>query len=172
MTDRAEGRFQGEHWDVDLDLAIHGARYYAANVGRWWTMDSWEGDQNDPTLLHKYLGFGNSPVNMVDPSGHDYTIATTVSANTGIQTTARTSGGGVSSGALQVGVTVGEWNATAAAYQTGVSGSLLYKGIAAGIVGATIAAHLASVATFLDPVDSVIAARNSNRGGIDRQPRA
>jgi hypothetical protein len=35
------------------------------------TMDTYEGDQNDPLSLHKYLYVADNPVNHIDPSGHD-----------------------------------------------------------------------------------------------------
>jgi len=156
-----ENLFHGEFRDSHLGLDIRPARYYTANFGRWWTMDSWEGSKSDPVSLHKYAGFGNSPANRVDPSGHDYTLPSTVTVNAGIQTTTRTTASAGAARGLAIGVTVAEWNATAAAYQAGVSGSLLYKGFAAGIAGATIAAHLAAVTALLDPVESVVAAQQT-----------
>jgi RHS repeat-associated protein len=47
------------------------ARYLNPNTGRFWTMDSYEGDNEDPLSLHKYLYGGDDPVNVTDPSGHD-----------------------------------------------------------------------------------------------------
>jgi len=38
-------------------------------TGRFWTMDSYEGDQKEPQSLHKYVFCANDPVNNVDPSG-------------------------------------------------------------------------------------------------------
>jgi hypothetical protein len=46
------------------------ARYYRPELGRFWTMDSVEGNPNDPLSLHKYLYAHANPVNGVDPSGH------------------------------------------------------------------------------------------------------
>jgi hypothetical protein len=37
-------------------------------------MDTFEGHQTDPLSLHKYLYAADNPVNMVDPSGHEYTL--------------------------------------------------------------------------------------------------
>lgn len=47
--------------------------YLNPDTGRFWTMDSYAGDSEDPLSLHKYLYVANNPVNMVDPSGHDIT---------------------------------------------------------------------------------------------------
>jgi len=46
------------------------ARYLNPNTGRFWTMDSFEGSQTDPSSLHKYLYCEANPVNGWDPSGH------------------------------------------------------------------------------------------------------
>jgi hypothetical protein len=34
-------------------------------------MDTYEGDDQEPLSLHKYLYGGGDPVNNIDPSGHD-----------------------------------------------------------------------------------------------------
>ncbi len=65
--------FAGEQWDADLGLYYNRARYWSPNVGRFWTMDSFEGNNSDPLSLHKYLYAHASPVTMVDPSGHEGT---------------------------------------------------------------------------------------------------
>jgi hypothetical protein len=48
------------------------ARYYQPSQGRFWTMDTYQGDQEDPLSLHKYLYAGDDPVDNDDPSGNDY----------------------------------------------------------------------------------------------------
>lgn len=48
------------------------ARDYNANIGRFTTMDTFEGDQQDPQSLHKYVYAANNPINRSDPSGYDY----------------------------------------------------------------------------------------------------
>ena len=45
--------------------------YLNPNTGRFWTMDSYAGDNQDPVSLHKYLYGADNPVNGIDPSGHD-----------------------------------------------------------------------------------------------------
>jgi hypothetical protein len=47
------------------------ARLLNVDTGRFITMDTFEGDQQNPQSLHKYVYVEDNPVNMVDPSGHD-----------------------------------------------------------------------------------------------------
>ena len=61
----------GEQFDPDLGMYYLRARYYAPGTGRFWTMDTDEGHQDDPLSLHKYLYCRANPGNAVDPSGHD-----------------------------------------------------------------------------------------------------
>jgi RHS repeat-associated protein len=45
------------------------ASYLNPTTGRFWTQDSYEGNQSEPLSLHKYLYAANNPANVVDPSG-------------------------------------------------------------------------------------------------------
>jgi RHS repeat-associated protein len=63
-------RFAGEYLDPDLGLYHLRARDYHPDLGRFWTMDSFEGFPSDPLSLHKYLYAHADPVNNRDPSGH------------------------------------------------------------------------------------------------------
>ena len=47
------------------------ARYLNTGTGRFQTMDTFQGNNEDPLSLHKYLYCQCNPVNMMDPSGHD-----------------------------------------------------------------------------------------------------
>jgi hypothetical protein len=49
-------------------------------------MDSYEGNDEDPISLHKYLYVGANPANMIDPSGHDdiAEISFTIGISTGL----------------------------------------------------------------------------------------
>jgi RHS repeat-associated protein len=71
-------RYGGEHWEAELGMYYLRARYYRPELGRFWTMDTHEGSQADPLSLHKYLYAANNPVNMVDPSGHEGNLITTL----------------------------------------------------------------------------------------------
>jgi RHS repeat-associated protein len=83
-------RYTGEQYDADLGMYYLRARYYKPELGRFWTMDSFEGHQTDPLSLHKYLYCHADPVNNTDPSGH-FTITEMVSVQ-GIDKTLRTIG--------------------------------------------------------------------------------
>jgi hypothetical protein len=50
------------------------ARYYQPGSGRFWTMDNAEGWKEDPLSLHKYAYCHSSPLNGVDPTGHDFEL--------------------------------------------------------------------------------------------------
>jgi RHS repeat-associated protein len=63
-------RYTGQQWDDDLGLYYLRARYYNPQIGRFWTMDTFEGDNEDPQNLHKYLYCSADPVNGIDPSGN------------------------------------------------------------------------------------------------------
>ena len=63
--------FAGEQYDPDLGLYYNRARYLNVSTGRFWTMDDFEGNPDDPLSLHKYLYAGANPANQRDPSGHE-----------------------------------------------------------------------------------------------------
>jgi len=46
------------------------ARYYSPQFGRFWSMDIFEGSQEDPASLHKYLYCSADPINAIDPTGY------------------------------------------------------------------------------------------------------
>ncbi len=63
--------YAGEQFDEDLEMYFNRARYLHPEIGRFWTMDTFEGNQSDPLSLHKYLYASANPVNRIDPSGHE-----------------------------------------------------------------------------------------------------
>jgi len=63
-------RYGGQQWDGDVGMYFQRARYYQPGIGRFWTMDTWDGQNNEPLSLHKYLYGSCDPVNRLDPSGH------------------------------------------------------------------------------------------------------
>jgi RHS repeat-associated protein len=63
--------FAGEEYDAALGLYYNRARYLNTATGRFWTMDGYEGDDESPLSLHKYLYANAGPTNFTDPSGHD-----------------------------------------------------------------------------------------------------
>ena len=72
--------YAGQQYDPDLGLYYNRARYLNPNTGRFWTMDTYAGDNGDPLSLHKYLYGGDNPVNRIDPSGHDGELISTMAA--------------------------------------------------------------------------------------------
>ena len=61
--------FVGEQFDPDLGLYYNRARYLNTSTGRFWTMDEYEGFDEDPETLHKYLYAAAEPVDASDPTG-------------------------------------------------------------------------------------------------------
>lgn len=47
------------------------ARWYSPDLGRFITMDTYEGTQQEPQSLHKYTYCESDPANNTDPSGHE-----------------------------------------------------------------------------------------------------
>jgi len=74
-TAQTDYLFTGEHRDSSLGLIYLRARYSNPNTGRFWTRDSFAGNQDDPMSLHRYLYAGDNPINNVDPSGNEYTAS-------------------------------------------------------------------------------------------------
>jgi len=62
-------RYCGEQFDSDLGMYFLRARHMNPETGRFWTMDTYEGNNFDPPSLHKYLYCHSDPVNYIDPSG-------------------------------------------------------------------------------------------------------
>jgi hypothetical protein len=60
------------------------ARYLNPATGRFWTTDSYKGTKHDPPSLHKYLYAADNPVNLVDPSGHEFNLVSLQSSITTI----------------------------------------------------------------------------------------
>lgn len=65
-------RYSGEWLDPSLSFYNLRARYYNQATGRFETMDPGQGNIFDPATLHKYVYTKNNPVNLVDPTGHDF----------------------------------------------------------------------------------------------------
>jgi RHS repeat-associated protein len=62
----------GEQFDPDLGFYyLRAPRYLNPGTGRFTTMDTFAGNNEDPLSLHKYLYCQADPVNNTDPSGND-----------------------------------------------------------------------------------------------------
>ena len=66
--------FTGQHFDRSEDLYDYGARPYDPLLGLFIQPDSIVPDPGDPQLLNRYSYVRNSPLNYVDPTGHDLMI--------------------------------------------------------------------------------------------------
>ncbi len=63
--------YSGEQFDFDLGEYYLRARYYNPNTGRLWTMDTLDGQDEQPSSLHRYTYSRNDPINTCDPSGNE-----------------------------------------------------------------------------------------------------
>ncbi len=63
--------YAGEYFDSDVQLYYLRSRWMSPSIGRFYSMDSYEGQREDPLSLHKYVYVGNNPLNKMDPSGKD-----------------------------------------------------------------------------------------------------
>jgi RHS repeat-associated protein len=65
--------YSGEQYDPNMGFYYLRSRYMNATTGRFWTRDAFQGNNNDPRSLHKYLYCANNPVDNADPLGLDMT---------------------------------------------------------------------------------------------------
>ncbi|MFH2046861.1 MAG: RHS repeat-associated core domain-containing protein [Pseudomonadota bacterium] len=66
--------YTGEQYDPNAGFYYLRARYYNQGVGRFVTVDPFEGNTFEPVTLHKYLYASNNPVMYNDPSGEAMTL--------------------------------------------------------------------------------------------------
>src|SRR5581483_9717740 len=62
--------FAGEQYDSALGLYYNRARYLDVRTGRFWGMDTYEGENGSPLSLHKYLYAAADPILWRDASGN------------------------------------------------------------------------------------------------------
>ena len=62
-------QFTGKELDSGTDLHYYGARYYSSELGRFFSVDPWQGDMTNPQSFNKYSYVMNNPVKYVDPTG-------------------------------------------------------------------------------------------------------
>jgi RHS repeat-associated protein len=62
--------YSGEQFDSDLGFYYNRARYLNVSTGRFISQDTFEGNNEEPASLHKYLYADGDGVNKYDPSGN------------------------------------------------------------------------------------------------------
>jgi RHS repeat-associated protein len=68
-------RFASGYFDSATGLLKFGTRYYDPSLGRWSQRDSIAGSIADPNAMDRYVYAGDSPVNMTDESGADFSVS-------------------------------------------------------------------------------------------------
>ncbi|NBQ70467.1 MAG: RHS repeat-associated core domain-containing protein [Nitrosomonadaceae bacterium] len=106
--------YSGEQWDADLGFYYNRARYLNPDTGRFWNMDTHEGDNEDPLSLHKYIYARHNPVDRIDPSGHDDIVSLSVA------TAMRGAVAGAVLGSISAGFTYAKTGSITAAAQSGL----------------------------------------------------
>ena len=104
----------GEQLDSNLGFYYLRARYLNPNTGRFWTRDTFEGFQEDPLSLHKYLYAQDDPVMGIDPTGHDFNLVSLTVGNA-----IRGGIAGMTLGAINAGFTYAKTRSFSAAALSG-----------------------------------------------------
>jgi RHS repeat-associated protein len=133
--------FAGEQFDQALGIYYNRARYYDEKSGRFWSIDDFEGNSQDPGTLHRYLYARNNPANRIDPSGNaDLTLGETVIVSAII---------GTLSGAV-LGAIAHGWKGAAIGAGIGLLGGIVLPLLGAVVTGGLVAFGVgASTATFI-----------------------
>ena len=66
-------RYAGYQWDAETGFYYLNARYYAPQIGRFITRDSFHGFEGDPASLNQYNYAHSNPVMFTDPTGYSAT---------------------------------------------------------------------------------------------------
>jgi RHS repeat-associated protein len=66
--------YRSQQFDADLGFYYNRARYYDQSRGRFLSRDEFDGINNQPRSLHKYLYGSADPINRFDPSGYLDTV--------------------------------------------------------------------------------------------------
>ncbi|MEM7331720.1 MAG: RHS repeat-associated core domain-containing protein [Chloroflexota bacterium] len=70
LDDLTERGFTGHHENRNIGLTYMNARYYLPGIGRFASSDTIVPNPNDPQTFNRFSYGNNSPINMIDPSGH------------------------------------------------------------------------------------------------------
>lgn len=80
-TTTNEFLFAGYQFDVATGDDYLRARYYNAAAGQFTSRDAYNGETNDPITENSYLYANADPVNVIDLSGHDGDLVSTLGAS-------------------------------------------------------------------------------------------
>src|SRR5258706_8723159 len=73
-------KFAAGYLDSNTGLYKYGTRYYDPTLGRWTQQNPVGGSLGDLNSANRYVYANDDPVNMVDPSGQDLSVACLVRA--------------------------------------------------------------------------------------------
>jgi RHS repeat-associated protein len=131
-------RYTGKERDEESGLYYYGARYYAAWLGRWTSVDPamFKSIRFEDTVLLPYVYVENKPVIAVDPDGEALNfIAAAVGAAVGAVV-----GGAIEAGRQYITTgKVSDWKA--------VGASAVGGAVSGAVAGLTLGASLAAQAT-------------------------
>jgi RHS repeat-associated protein len=135
--------FAGEQYDPALGLYYNRARYLNTTTGRFWSMDTQQGNDRDPLSLHKYLYSEGDPVDHLDPGGNQiddlvgsFALDMTLNAISTIQLPGGSVGSFVASLFIPSWVLQGIANSTPDAVALGASGQVsVNTGVPVGVTG-------------------------------------
>jgi RHS repeat-associated protein len=135
--------FTGHQYDPETGLVYARARYYDADLGRFISLDSLEGEIGDAPSLHRYAYVRQNPLRYTDPTGHQF--ATSCDTPTGAPACA------AATQAMGEGAAAGTASATAApaagaTTSTGVAGAGTTTATATSAAGATSSTAAAATA--------------------------
>lgn len=71
--------YRGEFWDPELGAYDLRARWYSPEMGRFQSVDSFEGQVAVPGTHHAYAYALQDPINRIDPSGHESLLSVNAS---------------------------------------------------------------------------------------------
>ena len=101
--------YSAQQRDPDLGLDYNRARYLNTDFGRFWTMDTFAGNNENPLSLHRYMYVQDDPIDHRDPSGNQMDeLAANLGESEGLAALPHytVQYAGISSGAGQVSVKI------------------------------------------------------------------
>ena len=134
-------RYCGEQFDSTTGLYYLRARYMDTSTGRFISMDTYQGSNDDPISLHKYLYANSNPVMYTDPSGYMVDLAISEAMNAELHKTDLMA----SQAALATGMKI----------ISTLKPIIIYGMLIAGITGAWIASCVPDIADGTDTAASI-----------------